>query len=194
MKLSLFSNLLLASMMVFAVSCGKDSKKKDGGNYNYASPYSGSGVSSSATATGQTAINNLNSYINGVETITSLVGAINVQSYKYSCSTKNLLGISFLPMTSCSNRTVSTMRYAVPNATRSAQNPTLAGVLTSPSGYTLGNVIQYGSLIVVEHYRSGSTIDTIQYHIMLNRHAVSNPYEIRDTANQSIEQVVYPSI
>lgn len=192
MKLSLFSHVLLASVMIFAAACGKDSKKS--GSSSYYNPFLSNGVSSTATATGQTAINNLNSYINGVETITSLVGAINVQSSVYSCKTKDLLGISFLPVTSCSYSSSSVYRYAVPNAARSAQNPALAGILTSPSGYTLGNVVQYGSLIVVEHYKSGSTIDTIQYTVMLNRHAVSNPVQTKDTANQRIEQVVYPSI
>lgn len=193
MKLTIFSNVLIASLMIFTVSCGKGSKGSSSSS-SYYNPYLSNGVSSTATATGQTAINNFNSYINAVESITSLVGPVNVTSSKYACKTKDLLGISFLPYQSCSYSTVSVSRYAVPGATRAAQNPGLASLLTPPTGYTLGNVIQYGTLITIEHYKTGSTIETVQYTVMTNRHAVSNPVQTKNTASQSIEQVVYPSI
>lgn len=193
MKLTIFANVLMASMMIFAVSCGKGSKGGSSSS-SYYNPYLSNGVTSGSTATGTQAIANLNTYINAVETITSLVGPINVVSQKYSCRTKEFLGINFLPYQYCSYSSVSSSKYAVPNATRAAQNPALANLLTPPSGYTLGNVIQYGTLITVEHYKSGSTIETIQYTIMTNRHAVSNPVQTKNTESQSIEQVVYPTI
>ena len=195
MKLSIFFKVLLISSLAFvAVGCGKDAKKKSGQDYNYYNPYTSGGVTSTPTASGQTAIANLNNYINAQETNSSLIGPVNVLSQRYACKNKELLGINFLPYESCSYTSVSVQRYATPGAVRSAQNPSLAGVLTSPSGYTLGNVVQYGNLVVVEHYLQGATIETVQYSILLDRHAVSNPVMTKDTVNKRIDQVYSPSI
>ncbi|MFL5784389.1 MAG: hypothetical protein ACJ76H_07275 [Bacteriovoracaceae bacterium] len=197
MKLSLFSNVLLASMLVFAASCGKDSKKSHNDNlYGYYNPYI---AGQAPSAQGQTAINNLTAYINGVETNSSLVGAVNVVKSVYSCKTKDLLGISFLPLNYCSTSQSSAYKYATPGQTRLSMNPELGTLLTPPAGYTLGNVVQYGtayaSVIQVEHYmNSGSGIDTVQYTVELNRHAIVNPTIKKDTAAQRIEQVVSPQI
>jgi hypothetical protein len=179
---------------MFAASCGKDSKKHGDNNnlYGYYNPYI---AGQSPSASGQGAINNLNSYINAVEVNQSVVGAINVVKSVYSCKTKDLLGISFLPYNYCSTSQSSAYKYATPGQTRLAQNPELGGLLTPPAGYTLGNVVQYGSIIQVEHYtNNGSGIDTVQYTVELNRHAISNPTIKKDTAAQRIEQVVYPQI
>lgn len=190
MKLSLIGNVLLASMMIFAVSCGKDSKKKKNPYYNYYNPY----VSQVPTANGQTAINNLTSYVNAQETNQSLIGPVNVVKQRYSCESKDFLGIDFLPYDYCTYKQVSTQVYAQPGVSRSAMNPVLATLLTPSNGYTLGAVVQYGNIIKVDHVLNGATIETIQYTVELNRHAVSNPTIVKDTAQKRIDTVIYPSI
>ncbi len=191
MKLSLLSNVLLASMMVFAVSCGKDAKKKNNNPYhNYYNPY----VTQVPTAQGATAIANLNSYVDAIESNNSLIGPVNVVKQRYSCETKDFLGINFLPYEKCTYTQVQNQVYAQPGVARSAMNPILATILTPSNGYTLGNVIQYGNVIKVDHVLQGATIETIQYTVELNRHAVSNPTIMKDTAAKRIDTVISPTI
>jgi hypothetical protein len=178
-------NVLLASMMIFAVSCGKDSKKKNNNSYpffnNLQTP-----VQSSA---------NLTQYLDGNETKTNLIGAVNVVKQRYSCSTKDFLGIDFLPYEKCSYSQISNQLYAQPGIPRKTLNPALAEILVPANGYTLGAVMQYGSIVTVDHVlNNGSTIETIQYTIDLNRHAASNPVIKKDTAAKRIDTVIYPSL
>ncbi len=190
MKLTLFSNVLLASMLVFAVSCGKDSKKKSKNPYyNYYNPY----VSQVPTAQGTQAITALNNYIGSNESNNSLIGPVQIIKQRYSCVSKDFLGIDFLPYEKCSYTQVSSQVYAQPGVARSTLNPVLATLLTPSNGYTLGAVIQYGNIIKVDHVLQGAVIETIQYTVELNRHAVSNPTIVKDTAAKRIDTVVYPN-
>ncbi len=189
MKLSLFSNVLLASMLVFAVGCGKDKKSSKGSDYVYNNPYV-----TGATNVGATALTNLQSYINGNETSTSLIGAVNVVKQRYSCTTKEFLGINFLPYEKCSYNQVSSYLYATPNVARLMNNPDLQKVLNPTNGYAMGNVVQYGSVFKVEHVlNTGSAIETIQYTIESNRHSVVNPTIVKDTVLKRIDTVVSPA-
>ncbi len=191
MKLSLFMNVLLISTLsVLAIGCGKDKKKTKGNDQYYYNPYV---VGQAPTAYGATAQAALQNYINAVETNNSLIGAVNVVKSRYSCTTKDFLGISFLPVNLCSYSQVSSQVYATPGVARGVMNPALNSMLVPSNGYSLGNIVQYGNIIQIEHVLPGATIETIQYTVQLNRHAVSNPTIIKDTAAKRIDSVVYPA-
>ncbi len=192
MKLTLFMNVLLISTLsLLAVGCGKDKKKSSSNNDQYYyNPYVTGQQPSAIGAAAQAALQN---YINAVETNNSLLGAVNVVKSRYSCRTKDFLGISFLPVNLCSYSQISSQVYATPGVARGVMNPALNSLLVPSNGYSLGNIVQYGNIVQVEHVLPGATIETIQYTVELNRHAVSNPTIIKDTAAQRIDSVVYPT-
>lgn len=195
MKLALITNVLLVSSLAFvAVGCGKDKKKSDG-NDPYANYYGNTFVQGSQqiTATGAQALAGLNSYLNAAETNNSLVGPVNVIKQRYSCSVNNFLGINFLPkVETCRTSQISSQVYALPGAQR-LSNPNLSVVLNPTNGYSLGAVVQYGSVYTVDHVLSGATIQTIQYTIDTNKHSVTNPIIVKDTAAMRIDSVIYPT-
>lgn len=188
MKTSLFKNVLFVSLFaVLAISCGKDSKKSSNNGQNYYNPYL---VGSTATSSGATAQAALQNYINAIETKTNIQGVINVQKGKYSCKDGHILGISFLPYQNCSYSQGTTEPvYVYLNMARGTIHPALANVLVSPAGYTLGNIIQYGNVVVVEHVMG---VETIQYVVDMSLHAASNPYQVKDSAAKRIDYVLSP--
>jgi Flp pilus assembly protein TadG len=189
MKLTLFMNVLLISTLsILAVGCGKDKKKSNNDQYYY-NPYV---TGQQPTASGATAQAALTNYLNAIEPNQSLLGSVVVQKSRYSCTTKDFLGISFLPVNLCRYSQVSNpAAYVVLNQPRRLVNPALNNLLVPVGGYSLGNIVQYGSLIQIEHYLGN---ETIQYTIEMSRHAISNPTIIKDTAAQRIDSVVYPSL
>lgn len=194
MKLALLMNVLLASSLTFvAVGCGKDKKKSSGSDNQFCFNGSCSQFGTGIPVTGSSAVAALQNYINTVETNNSLIGPVNIVKSRYSCSTKDFLGISFLPVNFCSSSQISSQVYASPGVARGVMNPALNAILVPANGYTLGNVVQYGNVIQVDHVLQGATIETIQYTVELNRHAVSNPSIIKDTAAQRIDSVIYPN-
>lgn len=195
MKLSLFMNVLLISTLsLLAVGCGKDKKKSSNNSQNYYNPYI---VGQAPTFTNGQALTNLQAYVNGVETNNSYIGYVNVMKQRYSCKTKDFLGISFLPYDLCSYSQINEPLYATPGQVRSSafNNPGLLKVLNPVNGYVLGNVIQYGSgvsaIFQVDHVlNTGTAIETIQYTVESSRHSVSNPTIIKDTAAKRIDTVL----
>jgi hypothetical protein len=189
MKLSLLSNVLLASMMVFAVSCGKDSKKKSNNPYyGFYNPMMGGQV-----ITGQTAKNNLNTYVNAVEPKV-IYSQIIIKKKSWSCSTRDFLGINFLPYEKCSSTDLPDFRgYAQQGQTRVTINSFLGELLTPAAGYTLGNVYQQGPYIFVDHVSSNG-YDTVQYAVDTNQHAHVNPIQIKNTELKKIDYVYSSNI
>lgn len=189
MKLSIFMNMLLVSSLAFvAIGCGKDKKKKGGSDnqfcYNgYCSQLVGGPV------TGQGAIDALNAYVNAIEPKFTNSPQIIIQKKRYSCSTKDFLGINFLPYQKCSSSNLPTeYSYPAQNQTRLAFNPLLGTLLTPVGGYTRGNVYQQGQYIFIDHV-SPNGYDTIQYTIDTAQHAEVNPIQVKDTALQQIDYV-----
>lgn len=186
MKLSLFMNVLLVSSLAFvAVGCGKDKKKKNGNDlyYGYYNPLVGG-----PTVTGQQAIDSLNSYVNAVEP-KFIFNQIIINKKRYSCSTKDFLGINFLPYTKCSSSNLPTeYSYSAQNQSRLSINPLLGSLLTPAAGYVRGNVSQQGQYIFIDHV-SPNGYDTIQYTIDTTQHADVNPIQVKDTALQQIDYV-----
>ncbi|MES2528947.1 MAG: hypothetical protein V4598_17810 [Bdellovibrionota bacterium] len=186
MKLSLFMNVLLISTLsIFAVSCGKDKKKSSSNNNGYYNNLAGT------VLTGSQAQTNLQTYLSAVESNQSIIGPISVQKVRYSCTSKELFGINFLPYQSCSSSNLSPeVVYVYANAVRSSIKPALTTILTPPAGYTLGNIAQSGNIVVIQHFM-GSEIYEIT--LDLGRHAAVNPVQIKDSANKRVEYVVYPN-
>ncbi len=187
MKLSLIKNVLFVSLFaVLAVSCGKSSKKGGSDNNLYYNPY----IAGQPAVTGATAQAALQNYINAVETKTNILGVVNVQKGKYSCNDGHILGISFLPYTNCSYSQGTTEAvYVYAGQARGVIHPALAQVLTSPAGYTLGNIAQYGNVVTVEHVMG---TETIQYVIDMTLHAASNPLQVKNSAAKRIDYVLSP--
>jgi hypothetical protein len=185
MKLSLFKGVLLATMIVAAVGCGKDSKPSNSNGY-----YSNLTGTITSGAQAQT---NLQSYLSSVETNQNIYGPVQVSKVRYSCQSKDLFGINFLPYQSCSSSNLPVQTVMVAQGQiRSQINPALATVLTPPAGYTLLNINQSGNIVVIQHAMGTEVYEVT---IDMNRHSAVNPVQIKDSANKKIEYVLstYPS-
>lgn len=188
MKTSLFANVLLASFMVFAVSCGKDKKKKSSFDYGYYNPYMTGQVYDSTQSTA-----NFNSYLNSIEPKV-IYSQVVIKKKSWTCTTKEFLGINFLPYEKCSSSNLPDVYgYAAQGQTRANINPSLASLLTPSAGYSLGNVFQQGSYIFIDHLSSNG-YDVIQYAIDLNQHALVNPIQVKNTALKKIDYVYSSNI
>lgn len=189
----LFSNVLLASLMVFAISCGKDSKKKGGSDPYYSSynpyvTYNPYVSGQQPTATGSAVKTTLQNYINAQDSNQSIYGIIRVSKTKYSCG--DLFGISFIK--TCSNKSAPTEDVTVVlGRTRGENHPILTTLLSTPSGYSGTNYVQYGNVIYVQHLNGSYSLE---YAVDLNRHSAVNPVQMKDTYNQKLEYVTGPSI
>ncbi len=189
MKLSLFMNVLLISTLsVLAVGCGKDSKKKNNNNDYYYNPY----LSGGSVVQGEQAVNSLNTWMGATETrptpfglpAVSLLYAVRVGD---GCSEKSFLGLKFNICSSFGNNNITyppAEIVTVPaNLMRSAY-PKMAAIMNPVAPTYLVGVYQYGQYFDVYHAVQGSQ-KLVRYTIDTNLHAGLNPREVEDSNTET---------
>lgn len=188
---SLFSNVLLASLMVFAVACGKDGGKKNNGYSNYYNPYVGSG-----TVSGGTAFQNFTKYMDEVDSRSINLPALQIVKRVDSCKTKELFGIDALKYQVCTFSSPTgdqneTSFVNVQNGLKRSAYPQMQEILTAPAGYALINVVQQGRYFHVFHANVATNKLKI-YTIDTNLSAQVNPYRVEDNDSGKIKTLLSP--
>lgn len=204
MKSSLFRVLITASILVFAVACGKDEKNKSG-NSGYFNPYNSSNpYYQNPTQQSDSAINNLKAwYASTNEPITSL-GQRTEKRDKLtynpeSCKTKTYLG--FIDIDVCKQSSTSSVHlpdrivYILPT-TNKALNAKLTPVFIPVAGTTLAYATEtnspmgQGRLFTITYIKTNGNI--IQYKVDTALNSAFNPVEIYDSEIASGEVVINP--
>lgn len=178
MKTSLFNSLLVASLLVFAVGCGKESKKSSG--VAYPSLYN-QGLS----VTNQQAVANVTAWYNGVQEGTGLLGAVTIKKTQYvinnaqNCVEKKFLGIPYQYCTYSNTQPTGTeLSSTVANlyqdgiAINARGNTELNGVFNGSNG-TLINAVESGSIAQLDFLRTDGTM--VSFIIDRNYHSGLNP-------------------
>ncbi len=178
MKTSLFNSLLVASLLVFAVGCGKDSKKSNG--VAYPSLYN-QGLS----ANNQQAVANITSWFNGAQEGQALLGTVTIKKIQLptssgqNCVEKKFLGIPYQYCTYSSttsqgtelSSTVASL-FQDGRAINSKGNIELNNVFNGSNG-TLINAIEQGLVAQLDFLRADGSI--VSYTIDRNFHSGLNP-------------------
>jgi hypothetical protein len=205
MKSSLFKGLLLASVLVVSVGCGKESKSKGTtavayNPYDTTNPYY-----QDPTVATQAAMANANAwYAATAETVSTIGQRIEQRvSYVYSgpnCSTKSYAG-GFINFEFCkqssatptyTSRTVNVLQSNV-----KSQNPKLAAAFTPPAGSTLYSASETNSVfsltgrVFVLTYAKPNG-HGMQYVIDTGLNSAFNPVKIYDSEAASGEEVTNP--
>lgn len=189
MKTSLFNSLLVASLLVFAVGCGKDSKKSNG--VAYPSLYN-QGLSTN----NQQVVANITNWFNGAQEGPALLGAITIKKIQLpsnsgqNCTQKSFLGIpyqfcSYTTNTSQGTELSSTVANLFQDgiAINAKGNTELNSVFNGSNG-TLINAVEQGLIAQLDFLRPDGTI--VSFVIDRNYHSGLNPVK-KSTISQGVK-------
>jgi hypothetical protein len=178
MKTSLFNSLLVASLLVFAVGCGKESKKSSG--VAYPSLYN-----QGLTANNQQTVANVTNWFNGAQEGTRLMGPVTIKKIQLAansgqnCTQKTFLGIPYQYCTysSTSNQgtelsSVTASLFQDGIAINAKGNTELNNVFNGSQG-TLINATESGMVAQLDFLQADGTI--ISYIIDRSYHSRLNP-------------------
>ena len=184
MKLTLFMNVLLISTLsILAVGCGKDKKKSKSDNLYY-NPYFGG-------STGGQAVNSLNSYLAAQETLPLpfSVAAVPVV-YKLQTGDGCSTVLKIFQFCNSWNTDVDYENAIVnitPNLVRSSY-PGISQAMNPVAPAYLVGVYQTGTSYDVYHALSGSN-KLIRYTISTTVHAGLNPVRIEDSNAETLKEL-----
>ncbi len=176
---SLFNGFLCASLLVFAVGCGKENKSGKGGGVPLWNLYSNQATTS------------LQQWYQGVE-MSPITGVrqetrrVEIYNPNGGCSTKTLLGFIDINVCLSSNAVASATNVTnqiVPIAPGQPRSSVarLAAVFNPGNGMAVSNVQQIsGSVFQIDVYNQ-STGHSLRYKVDTNLNAAFNPVEIYDT-------------
>jgi hypothetical protein len=204
MKSSIFKTMLCASLLVFAVGCGKDSKSGGGGSgagtywNGYNNPNSG------LTTSNQQALTNLAAWYNSSIEGAAISGVVIKKKIQYTsgsaqqnCVEKKFLGIPYMYCNSStstsgngtviSEETINLMTNTV--AINAKSNPELQALF----GTTLGTLIsatQQGNVFKLDFLRTADNV-VVSYTVDKSYHSLLNPVmKVERSQNQQIQTIV----
>lgn len=210
MKTSLFNSLLVASLLVFAVGCGKE-KSKSGNPAGYFNPY----INPAMPVSGQTALTNLRNWYSTADTQnlgfrgtyikkTESVGNFNFNFQGSFCFFGLGSGCNQTPPTPthCFIKNANQVNYDVGTATGAlltqctitqhdvtkATNVELTAAVNGP-GLQLIDVQQQGNVYYLVYSSNGYTPEKI-YTIDTNLHSVLNPVQVQTISGGNVSQTI----
>lgn len=181
---SLFNGLLCASLLVFAVGCGKENKSGKKNGYAIWDMYGQGGV----------AVQNLQQWYQSAETTQQNMGGMRTETRKVEiynpnggCSTKTFLG--FIDFNVClssnaiqSSNNVQTQVAPIPYGQPRSSVPRLAEVFNPGAGMAVANINQLGGSVYEIVVYNSTNGNSIKYKIDTALNAAFNPVEKFDTA------------
>lgn len=187
---SLFNGLLCASLLVFAVGCGKDNKSGSKGGVPLWNLYS-SPVSTNLQQWYQQAEQ---TQIYGVK---NEIRKVDIMAANNGCSQKTYLG--FINVTSCfsgnsveSSTQVTNQIVPIPAGQPRSSVARLAAVFSPAAGTVVSNMQNIGGQLYQIDVYNQSTGHSIRYKIDTSLNAAFNPVEIYDTSTRRMEYVINP--
>lgn len=193
MKTSLFNSLLVASLLVFAVGCGKENKKSSG--VAYPSLYN-----QGLTANNQAVVQKLTTWYNSNQEGSGLLGAMTIKKTQYvlnnaqNCTQKTFLGIPYQYCsysntqpagTELSSVTASLFQDGI--AINARGNTELNNVFNGVNGTLIGAADLSASASQLDFLQADGTI--VSYVIDRNYHSGLNPVK-KSTISQGVKTEV----
>lgn len=204
MKTSLFNSILCASLLIFAVGCGKSSSGGSKSN-GYINPY----VNPNMPVSGQTALNNLKAWYAAPETTASLGFRGTYIKETKTISTFNFQGSlcifgwgincnDTIPTpTNCFRKNVSSNNYDTGTATGNLLNECTITQqnVTKATNTELQNALNRQDLILVDVQQQGSVYylvygnsnltPSVVYTIDTTHHSILNPVSVQSLSNRT---------
>lgn len=187
---SLFNGLVCASLLVFAVGCGKDNKSGSKGGVPLWNLYS-SPVST-----------NLQQWYQAAEQIPTMgvrneVRKVDIMAANNGCSQKTYLG--FINITSCfsgnaveSTSNITNQIVPIPVGQPRSSVGRLAAVFNPAAGTAVSNITNIGGSVYQIDVYNQTSGHSIRYKIDTALNAAFNPVEIYDTSTRRMEYVINP--
>lgn len=189
MKTTFFNSLLCASLLVFAVGCGKEKSKSKG--QQYANLYN-----QGLTANNQQVVANVTNWFNGAQEGTGLLGAMTIKKTQYTssnaqnCVEKKFLGIPYQYCTyNSGSQTGTELSSTTANLFQdgviiNAKGNTELNNIFNGSNGTLINAVEQGSVAQLDFLRADGSI--VSFVIDRNYHSGLNPVK-KSTVVQGVK-------